>query len=197
MGVNSASAIASPVIDLRTGYLTRQWQQVFLSWSQQLNGGFDQNGNLIGNLGPNVQISGRQGTVTTITQNISAQGVVAPSGMTSATATAQGAVILPDGAASNKLGSAALSASTSFDVAGAAAQAQTASQSYADAADTVVLNNANAFARNASNITEGTLDNARLNGFTGTITTAKLTNLGANGSMTFENGLLISEVPAT
>ncbi len=34
-------------------------------------------------------------------------------------------------------------------------------------------------------------------GFTGTITTAKLTGGGANGSMTFENGVLISQVAAT
>jgi hypothetical protein len=34
-------------------------------------------------------------------------------------------------------------------------------------------------------------------GFTGTITTAKLTGGGANGSMTFVNGVLTAETPAT
>ena len=34
-------------------------------------------------------------------------------------------------------------------------------------------------------------------GYTGTITTAKLTGGGTNGSMTFKNGVLISQVPAT
>jgi len=34
-------------------------------------------------------------------------------------------------------------------------------------------------------------------GFTGTIVTAKLTTGGANGSMTFKNGILISQVAAT
>lgn len=34
-------------------------------------------------------------------------------------------------------------------------------------------------------------------GFTGTITTAKLTGGGANGSMTFSNGVLTSQTPAT
>jgi hypothetical protein len=34
-------------------------------------------------------------------------------------------------------------------------------------------------------------------GFTGTITTAKLTTLGANGSMTFASGILISQTQAT
>lgn len=35
------------------------------------------------------------------------------------------------------------------------------------------------------------------NGFTGTITTAKLTTNGANGSMTFSSGILTSQTPAT
>ena len=34
-------------------------------------------------------------------------------------------------------------------------------------------------------------------GFTGTITTAKLTTLGTNGSITFKNGIVVSQVPAT
>lgn len=34
-------------------------------------------------------------------------------------------------------------------------------------------------------------------GYTGTITTAKLTAGGANGSMTFSKGLLVSQVAAT
>lgn len=34
-------------------------------------------------------------------------------------------------------------------------------------------------------------------GFTGTITTAKLTTLGANGSITFVNGVVTAQVAAT
>jgi len=34
-------------------------------------------------------------------------------------------------------------------------------------------------------------------GFTGTIATAKLTGGGANGSMTFQNGVLTASTPAT
>jgi hypothetical protein len=33
--------------------------------------------------------------------------------------------------------------------------------------------------------------------FSGTITVAKLTAGGANGSMTFQNGVLVSQTPAT
>lgn len=39
--------------------------------------------------------------------------------------------------------------------------------------------------------------NASTAGFSGTIVTAQLTTLGAQGSMTFANGLLVSQVPAT
>ena len=40
--------------------------------------------------------------------------------------------------------------------------------------------------------------NANLNsGFSGTITTAKLTSTGSNGSMVFANGKLVSETAAT
>lgn len=35
------------------------------------------------------------------------------------------------------------------------------------------------------------------NTFSGTVTTAKLTAGGSNGSMVFQNGQLISQVPAT
>ena len=34
-------------------------------------------------------------------------------------------------------------------------------------------------------------------GYTGTITTAKLTGAGVNGSMTFVSGVLVSQTPAT
>lgn len=34
-------------------------------------------------------------------------------------------------------------------------------------------------------------------GFTGTITTAKLTTGGANGSMTFQNGVLVAQTAAS
>jgi len=45
--------------------------------------------------------------------------------------------------------------------------------------------------------TTGTLDTSRLGGLSVTITTAKLTPGGANGSMTFTNGLLTAQTSAT
>jgi hypothetical protein len=38
---------------------------------------------------------------------------------------------------------------------------------------------------------------ANFHGYTGSITTAKLTGGGANGSMTFVNGILTAQTPAT
>lgn len=38
---------------------------------------------------------------------------------------------------------------------------------------------------------------ANVRGYTGTITTAKLTGGGANGSMTFVNGIVTAQTPAT
>jgi hypothetical protein len=43
----------------------------------------------------------------------------------------------------------------------------------------------------------GTLATTHLSGFSGTVTTAKLTPGGANGSMTFTNGLLTASTAAT
>jgi hypothetical protein len=44
---------------------------------------------------------------------------------------------------------------------------------------------------------DGTVVNPLTGGITATITTAKLTGGGANGSMTFTNGLLTALTPAT
>lgn len=48
---------------------------------------------------------------------------------------------------------------------------------------------------NTSNV--ATLQALINSGFTGTITTAKLTTGGTNGSMTFTKGVLTSQTPAT
>lgn len=193
---SSFTALQTPFLDAQ-GKVSWTWLKLLQQWQTQLGNGFDQNGNLISNISTSVQISGRDGTIGAILQNITSQGIFLAKGLPAATSTTQGAVILPAGAGSNKLGSAAMAETTSFDPVGSAAHAQAAASDHADIASTAAQNNAQAFASNASNITSGTLDNARLAGFSGVVTTAKLTTLGANGSMSFTNGLLISVVAAT
>ena len=193
----SATALVGQFLDLATGKLTRGAQYLLQQWQTQLAAGFDSNGNLISNLEPSVSIVGRSGTIGGILAQITAQGIVQPAGMAAATSHAQGAVVLPAGATSNVLGSASGAAAGSFDPAGAAATAQTNAENYAANAANTAQTNAENFASNASNINSGTLSTTRLPGITVTITTAKLTTGGANGSQTFTNGLLTAQVQAT
>lgn len=193
----SATALVGQFLDLKTGKLTRGAQYLLQQWQTQLAAGFDSNGDLISNIEPSVLIIGRLGTLGSILQNLTAAGIITPSGMSSATPTEQGAVVMPAGAPSNRLGSAAIVSASTFDPAGAASAAQTAAESFATTAANNAQANAENFASNASNLTSGNIPTARLLGITVTITTAKLTVGGANGSQTFTNGLLTAQVQAT
>lgn len=62
-------------------------------------------------------------------------GTVASARLYSATTAAQGAVVLPAGAVSNTLGTAAMTSSSAYDAAGSAATAQSNAETYALAAD--------------------------------------------------------------
>ena len=210
MAVKQAGAFTAlqvPVFDKEKGTLSYTWLKQFQQWQRLLAGGFDPSGTLISNISPNVKIVGRLGTIGTILQHISDVGVIDGAGMTPATSTEQGAVVLPSGATDNVLGSAAIHAATDFDPAGAAAvaagAAQTAAEAYAGtvsaSAAATAQSNAEAYASNASNITSGNLNLARIPGLAGTttITTAALTVGGTQGSMTFENGVLTAQTPAT
>lgn len=204
MAVVSFTTPNSPLLDPRTGSLTREWIKWFQNVAETVNTGFDPNGNYQGPIGANATIVGRH-TLATIVQHLSDAGVIqaagidfsvtspnftqitgtaAPAQLPTATSAAQGAVKLPVGAPGSTLGSAAFNNTGDFDAAGSAATAQA---------------NAEAFASDAANLTSGNLDIARMptSGFSGTITTAKLTGLGANGSMTFMNGILTAQTPAT
>lgn len=193
----SANAINVPFVDLKTGMVTWTWIQIIRIWEQQLSQGFDPSGNLKSNLLPSIGIVGRGGNIGSILQHIADNGVVLSSGLPAATDVEQGAVFLWAGAVSNHLGSAAGQPATAFDPAGSGSSAETNAKTYADAAAHAAQSNAEAFASNAANITSGLLDPNRLGGFTGTIVTAALTSLGSQGSMTFQNGLLMSQVAAT
>ena len=189
------AASRNPIVD-SDGAANRWFIKVLQDWDTKLANGLNRIGQITQDIPLVTKIEGR-GQIGAILGNISDSGVIDAAGMASATSAAQGAVKLPAGASTNVLGDASLQPVSAFDPSGAAASAQTAAQAHADAVAATAQANAESFASNASNLTSGVLDPARLSGFTGTITTAKLTTGGANGSMTFQNGLLISQVAAS
>lgn len=193
----SFTGLNTQFVDLKTGMVTWTWLKIIQQWQTQLAGGFDPNGNLIGNIDPTVEIFGRGGTIGSILENLGDTGIITPAGLPAATPTEQGAVVLPAGASSNVLGTAAIQPSTAFDPAGAAAAAQTAAETFATTAANAAQTNAENFSKNASNLSTGTVAIGLLPGINAVITTAALTVGGTQGSMTFVNGLLTNQVPAT
>jgi len=169
----------------------------FLKWMQNIgatiNQGFDQQGNYQGPIGTFATIAGRK-YLAEIVARIGTDGVVEASGLPAATDTEQGAVVMPAGAVSNVLGSAAIRSATSFDPAGSATAAEAAANTHADAAASTAQSNAEA---SSNAFTTTAIATAFSPGISVVITTAKLTVGGANGSMTFVDGLLTGQVAAT
>jgi hypothetical protein len=143
-------------------YALIKWMQ---SVGTTVNGAFDPQGNYQGPIGSQATIVGRQ-TLASIVAKIGTDGVVTPVGLPAATSANQGAVFMPAGASDNHLGTASIQPSSAFDPAGSAAAAQTAAEAFATAAATAAgstaQSNAEATASNASNLTSGTVDPARL-----------------------------------
>lgn len=187
-GLLGASTPNTPLFDA-SGNLTLAWRNWFRAVTTVVNQGFDPQGNYQGPIGDKATIVGRD-FLATIVQYLSDAGIIQPAGLPAATTSEQGAVVLPAGASSNTLGTAAIEPSAAFDPAGAASAAQIAAEAHADAVAATAQGNAETFA------TAG-IAAAFAPGITATITTAKLTVGGTNGSMTFTNGLLAGEVQAT
>lgn len=195
----------APMLDSQ-GNLNWAWLKFFIDLAQAVNNALDILGQFNGVIGAQATVAAHAGTLQATIQNLTATGQLAAAHLTgvvnaaqlpAALPAAQGAVQLPAGAPSNVLGSASLQPASAFDPAGAAATAQSNAETFASAQAAAAQNNAENFARNASNMVTGTVDTALLAGLSVTITTAKLTTLGANGSMQFQNGLLIAQTPAT
>lgn len=195
---------STPLVDAN-GQMTFVWVKFFQDMAQAVNSALTILGQFNGQIGANATVVSHTGTLANAIQHLSSAGVIqaggidfnitapafgqvlgtaVPAQLPSATDLAHGAVTLPVGAPSTTLGTAAFNNTGDFDPAGAAATAQT---------------NAENFASNAANLTSGNLDIARMpsSGISVTITTAKLTGGGANGSMTFQNGILTASTPAT
>lgn len=173
------------------GAMDPVWQRWFTNVIQRIQNGLDIIGRFTGQLAADATIEGHAGTVGTTFQHLTASGqfvasqltgTVAPTALPLASGAIQGAVIAPG----STLGSASLADTSAFDPAGAAATAQASAESYANAQDTITLNAAKAYT-----------DGKFLPGLSVTITTAALTGTGTQGSMTFTNGLLTAQTPAT
>lgn len=180
---------------------TARWEflKILQGWATQIANSLNSLGQFVGIIGTTATVAGRTGSLVAALQHINDIGVVQPAGISAATDLTQGGVVLPSGASANTLGSAALESASSFDPAGAAAAAQSNAETFATAAAATAQVSAEAFASDASNLTTGKLDPARLPaaGISAVITTAALTTGGTQGSMTFTNGILTAQTPAT
>lgn len=177
-----------PIVD-DNKMATWNFLKILQDWDTKLRNGLNSIGQITQDIPASTNIVGRV-AIGLILQFIRDDGVVLPAGLPPATDAAQGAVILPSGATSNTLGTAAIEPSTAFDASGSAAAAQAAAETHADAVAATAESNAEAFATSA-------IAAAFAPGISATIVTAALTPLGATGSMTFTNGLLTAETPAT
>jgi hypothetical protein len=175
----------TPLFDAQ-GNLTLAWRNWFRSVTAAVGEGFDPQGNYQGPIGTHATIAGRE-TLATIVQHLLDSGIIEPAGLPAATDAEQGAVILPAGATSNTLGSAATHAAGDFDPTGSAAAAQTAASAHADTVAATAQTNAESFATTS-------IAAAFAPGITIVITTFGPTT---NGSQTFTNGLLTAQVQAT
>ena len=187
--------VSAPLIEGKADRISWAW----LKWAQGITQAVNQALNILGIfngiLGLNATVEGHPGTLADTVQHLTATGTLDAAHLTGVVPSAQlppalpsvqGAVVLPSGAPSNTLGSAAFADTSAFDPAGAAATAQTNAESFATAGDVATLAGAQAY-------TNGKFAGA----ITVTITTAALTGTGTQGSMTFTNGLLTAQTPAT
>ncbi len=182
--------------------------QAFLKWMQGIgttvNLGFDQNGNYQGPIGARATINGRS-TLASIVQHISTGGVVQAAGIDFALPYLnKDTDHITDGTGSPLQGGRAAEIAlvtnppvpeASKWVKGFVGGVFTKTQpTFPDIAGTATAAQVPALSALNGQITDAQLP---ADGISVTITTAQLTPLGSQGSMTFTNGLLTAETPAT
>ena len=182
-----SNIIHAPLID-RDGNMTpiwKKWWSVAIPRIQEALNKFE---TFEGIIGLDATVEGRPGTVADALAHVDPVGVVLSPGLVPATDVAAGAVQLPTGAVSNTLGSAALQDATDFDPAGAAATAQ---------ANAIAASDPAGSAGAAETASKAYTDSKFAPGISGTVPLAKITGLGADGSLTFANGLITAKVDPT
>jgi len=179
--------IHAPLVD-KDGNITLIWKQWWAAAIPRIQAALDKFEAFEGIIGLDATVEGRPGTVADALAHVDPVGVVLSPGLVPATDVAAGAVQLPTGAVSNTLGSAALQDATDFDPAGAAATAQ---------ANAIAASDPAGSAGAAETASKAYTDSKFAPGISGTVPLAKITGLGADGSLTFANGLITAKVDPT
>lgn len=199
MSNNPANLVVSPftprtkLVD-DNGYATWEFLKFAQGLAQAVNNALSILGQFDGVIGPDATVAGHVGTLKDNIQNLSASGLLAATALTgivqpaqlpAADPITQGAVVLPAGAPSNVLDSAAFQPTSAFDPAGAAAAAQAASDPAGSAG--------------AAETASKAYTDSKFPGVTAhTITLLKLTGGGTDGSISWNaNGVITGFVDPT
>lgn len=201
MSSNPINLVVSPftprtrLVDEK-GYATWDGLKFLQGLAQAVNNALNILGQFNGVIGTGATVSGHPGTLADTVQHLTATGQLAAAQLTGIIASVQlppadpvtqGAVVLPAGAPSNVLDSAAFQPTSAFDPSGAAATAQTNAETFATAGDTTTLSAAKLY-------TDGKFPGVTAH----TITLAALTVGGTQGSITWDaNGVVTGFVDPT
>jgi hypothetical protein len=194
----------SPIAD-KDGMATWSFIKILQGWDTQLQNGLNSQGQIIGDIPFGTVIVGRDVGIGFILQNLDDSGIVKDAGVDFSRAyTNKNTDHINDGAGSPLAGGkeayTALVTSPPVPVAshwvrGFAGGLFVLSQpSFADLSGTSSAGQIPPLSSLSGQITDGQLP---ANGLSVTITTAALTTLGTQGSMTFTNGILTGQVQAT
>jgi hypothetical protein len=194
-----------PIVETDTGMATWNFLKILQDWDTKLRNGLNAIGQITQSIPAATVVQGRTEGIGTTIQNLDATGVLLAAGVDFSRAYVnKNTDNIADGAghplAGGKAAEIALVTSAPVPEAhkwvdGLVAGVFTKSQpAFTDVSGTASSAQIPVLSLLSGQITEAQLPPQ---GITITIVTAKLTNVGANGSITFQNGILTAEVPAT